>query len=245
MIRNKRNHFTEIPAPLRAELFGDSPVALVPFILHPMRFPKLLMAAYDTTLEFLADEEVFQSYLGRITSKMHASASIQAKADAVAASSGWQPARQTSAVSHRASSSKAVSTRTSAAACRDALSDVSGQAVLRAGRGWFVSTTDWITAATGMCDASVSSIAIQTEIIPGECGIQQPGTSSRGRLIAGWATVKETKYKGGAKVWDARYKSVPCSNWEGNLGAFCPRGLRCDFAHGAVELRRLELLKVD
>ena len=87
-----------------------------------------------------------------------------------------------------------------------------------------------------MTAASVRSVEMTGKLVSdvaewdGEVG-------GRGMLVAGVDCLRETKYKGGAHVWDPRYKRKQCANWEGSGGVFCPRGLRCDFAHGPVELR--------
>ena len=47
----------------------------------------------------------------------------------------------------------------------------------------------------------------------------------------------ETRYRGGAHTDHARYKSTLCVDWDTTRGAYCPRGVRCDFAHGSLELR--------
>lgn len=232
MIRNKRNHFTEIPATLRSDLFGDSPVALVPFILHPTRFPRLLMAAYDTTLAWLADEEVFQQYLGRITSKQHGPGAAQAKAS--------MPRAHSASTGHKHGNSSGTGSNSAVAANSV---PVPAPVPVKPCVGWFKELDGWLAATTMQAQATLDVSAHMLELGT-EVGVPAPGSSSRGRLIAGVACLKETKYKGGAKVWDPRYKSMLCANWEGSGGAFCPRGLRCDFAHGPVELRKLDLLKL-
>ncbi len=56
-------------------------------------------------------------------------------------------------------------------------------------------------------------------------------------VVSAHDRVVESRYKGGAHVGDLRYKSRPCKEWGEAMGKFCPRGARCDFAHGPIELR--------
>ncbi len=56
-------------------------------------------------------------------------------------------------------------------------------------------------------------------------------------LVSAHERVQEGRFKGGAHTDDPRYKTKPCKEWDANAGAFCPRGARCDFAHGPVEMR--------
>jgi len=43
-------------------------------------------------------------------------------------------------------------------------------------------------------------------------------------------------------VDDPRYKVKPCREWD-ERGGQCPRGVRCDFGHGPIELRVLGALR--
>lgn len=61
LVRNKRNHFAELPTGAREEV-GGAPEGLIPYMLHHNRFPRLLMAAYDTARTFLAEEDAFRRY---------------------------------------------------------------------------------------------------------------------------------------------------------------------------------------
>jgi hypothetical protein len=58
-------------------------------------------------------------------------------------------------------------------------------------------------------------------------------------VVAHARAARETSFKGGAHVDGPLYKTRPCREWEERAGAFCPRGARCDFAHGPLELRLL------
>ena len=82
----------QVPATLRETLGGDTPVALVPFFLHPSRFPALLMVVYNVATVYLADEDLFSRYIGKSSSKLYAAAAREAKRVTRAApSSGSTP----------------------------------------------------------------------------------------------------------------------------------------------------------
>jgi hypothetical protein len=61
--------------------------------------------------------------------------------------------------------------------------------------------------------------------------------SGRVAVVAAHASLRETDFRGGAHAFHSRYKSIPCKDFEGSAGRGCPRGVRCDFAHGPLELR--------
>jgi hypothetical protein len=61
--------------------------------------------------------------------------------------------------------------------------------------------------------------------------------SGRVAVVAAHAALRETDFRGGAHAFHSRYKSIPCKDFEGLGGRGCPRGVRCDFAHGPLELR--------
>jgi hypothetical protein len=71
-----------------------------------------------------------------------------------------------------------------------------------------------------------------------DAGATPTTAAARGRLVCAVGSVRETSFKGGAHVHNARYKTAECSDWRRSGGESCPRGVRCDFAHGPIEMRR-------
>lgn len=62
-------------------------------------------------------------------------------------------------------------------------------------------------------------------------------------VICAYQRCEETKFQNGAHVNDSRYKCKECKDWLDGRGV-CPRGVRCDFAHGPIELKVRKALKV-
>jgi serine/threonine protein kinase len=62
-------------------------------------------------------------------------------------------------------------------------------------------------------------------------------------VICAYQRVEETRFQNGAHIFDDRYKCKECNDWTEGRGV-CPRGVRCDFAHGPIELKILKALRV-
>lgn len=211
LFRNKRNHFGDLPSNVRKDIIGcDDAVGLVPFFLSKSRFPKLLITAYEFTLGYLSHEPAFTSHIGSQTASKHAAAaSAEARAFAKA-----KPAPGGSS-SDAAQSSKA-------------------------GRRWYPDEAGWLQAAASISErVTTSTGGLLLTATVDESSNHGSADSAGGMVmvVAAYDRVKETRYAGGAHARDARYKSKPCKDWDQNAGAFCPRGARCDFAHGQIELR--------
>jgi hypothetical protein len=119
-------------------------------------------------------------------------------------------------------------------------------------RGWLLHVNEWDQACDGVSrravdGAAAARVSATVDIVElnahggggGGGGSSAPTLAPGGTVVVTCAydRVCETKYKGGAHVSHARYKSMPCRDWEENKGVCCPRGARCDFAHGLLELR--------
>ena len=91
----------------------------------------------------------------------------------------------------------------------------------------------WVTAASRGDSGGVRVAATR------DIGAASPGGANGGGggsvlVVAAHSWLGETTFKGGAHSGGSLYKTRMCSDWS---GLTCPRGVRCDFAHGAVELR--------
>lgn len=56
-------------------------------------------------------------------------------------------------------------------------------------------------------------------------------------VVSAHAALNPTGFAGGAHAFATRYKSRCCGDFDRLGGRACPRGVRCDFAHGGIELR--------
>ncbi len=334
LLRNKRNHFHELPVEVRQRVLGgDSPTLLMPFLLHPNRFPGLLMAAYNVCLHYYADLDGFAGFLGRVTARTHGRAaaaararaeSIAAAAAAVAAAAAASAAAAPTAAAASAMSSAGTASGASASAgvpraarSSSATAGAVGSgpssapstapasaagtpcppaaagpptpvvaATASAASSWLAApdrprtvaevvaarcsalsaappdlflypcgspSRAWYHGEDGWCRAGEEVVARAAHLLTGVLAAAEEGegaagaappapppvasSAGRGSLVAAVGVLKETTFKGGAHVHDPRYKSQQCLDWTHGCGAFCPRGLRCDFAHGPVEVR--------
>ena len=114
---------------------------------------------------------------------------------------------------------------------------------ITAGR-WMVSETGWIEAACAVSRRSVSrgggGIFVRASsddagAVPGQAPREVLVVCAHERL-AGSTLPAPARFLGGAHVDDLRYKVRACRDWVDGSGT-CPRGVRCDFAHGPIELR--------
>lgn len=168
----------QVPATLRETLGGDTPVALVPFFLHPSRFPALLMAVYNVATAYLADEDLFSRYIGKSTSKLYAAAAREAKrvsrpapASAVHSTAQFQPA---SAAAHSGNGTSVqhedhpVSSRTAVhvgkferLCAADAVAAAVASAAPRS--RWFLPRPAWVQSCT---ESSAACLSIANAIVP-------------------------------------------------------------------------------
>lgn len=64
--------------------------------------------------------------------------------------------------------------------------------------------------------------------------VMNPGGQPIG-VLAAHSHLQETRFRGGANIHMKNYKHRLCFDFENSNGTFCPRGIRCDFSHGALE----------
>jgi hypothetical protein len=101
----------------------------------------------------------------------------------------------------------------------------------------------WIEAACAVSRRSVTpsggavfvrASSDDAAAAPGKAPRDVLVTCAHDRLTG--SALMPTRFLGGAHVDDVRYKVKPCRDWVDGSGT-CPRGVRCDFAHGPIELR--------
>ena len=263
VVRNKRSHFRELPPAFRADAFGsaDAPTSvLLPYLTAPHRFPRLLMAAYAVACGWLAHEQHFASLLGRLTSAKHAPASAlrAAKARAAAAAAApapsvptpMSPARHAAAAPQLASPKAVPAVPATNNSNNSSLSTSSSIGLATSSRHWYLGELGWQQSAllTGVkCATATGGPIVPATVDMGgsvtsppapHLGMTQGGGTPVVMLVAAHErAVRETSYRGGAHADKSLYKSQLCKDWDASGGAFCPRGVRCDFAHGPLELR--------
>ena len=284
MLRNKRNHLVEMPPDVRRRLLGgDAPNLLVPLMLHPDRFPLLLMTCHALVLQFFADVDVFRSFIGANTARLHgrsaAAARQRAETEVAAALALLQspapplatPAAASDAPSHRrggtgasagvataavhdggdrndadvvvgtpgvAVAAAVASASTSKPVTVDDVVAAAQNAVFRpaTSAAWYGDDAAWLAAGAAVVARARSLLVGFTDTDAGVVGVGGDAGVTRGSLVA-VGCMRETTFKGGAHVWEPRYKTAECADWKRTGGEYCPRGVRCDFAHGPVEAR--------
>jgi hypothetical protein len=290
MIRNKRNHFHELPRDVRTEVLGgDDPRLLVPFMLHPDRFPHLLMACYDVCVAFFADVGVFARFLGPHTVRMHtrSAAANRCRADAETAAVRAASSSTPTTVPEADAGVAAVDGASVAPAGVGASPAVAGGVAAAASpaprsvtasygatplapitvfeaeervrsqycppvssQGWYLPADAWLSLGSLMAERA-SALQVAVLDVSGvaaasgdadtaddaDAGATPTTAAARGRLVCAVGNVRETSFKGGARIHDARYKTAECMDWKLSGGESCPRGVRCDFAHGPIEMR--------
>jgi serine/threonine protein kinase len=243
LLRNQRNHYNDLPLNIRHGILGsESPLALVPFFLAPSRFPGLLMTCYDLVIQYLAHEPKFAHHLGRLSVHKHSQRSRQAwqaLLDTMASQAAANLVASTvTARADRASAEVGVSKANGAEPSLTASSGVAtGE---RAFRGWFMPEANWLEFSSDRArhaeETGRMKVSVTKEKL--EDGSEDRSSGPSYVLVpCAYERVNETTFKGGAHTTHARYKCQPCKDWDNNGGAFCPRGVRCDFAHGLLELR--------
>jgi serine/threonine protein kinase len=253
LLRNRKNHYRELPLAVRRDILGsESPVALVPFFHSRERFPLLLAACHDFACTYLAHERPFAAHLGPATAAAHAKASAAALA------------RLLQKQAAEASAAAATAAAAAAAAAGDPRSPLSSKArppppkgaahaapaaaPAAASRTWFGTESGWLAAAAAVSHRAATRtggpvLAASDAEADGDGGPGRADGAGAGpgpgpvMVVSAHERVLETRFKGGAHASDPRYKSRLCKEWEAARGAFCPRGARCDFAHGPLELR--------
>jgi len=247
-LRNKRNHYAELPPEVRSAIIGsDSPTALVPFFLAAGRLPRLLLAAYEHACAHMRHDPTIRRHLGAAT---------VAWLDAVAPVVKPLPATA-SAVAATVSSS-APCTPVKTPATHAPTTTAPAPLTSHAGgpcRHWMLAEDAWHAAVDEVAHSVASAtggVLIPATVerpINGDgtptsspsLGTTPPGGSTHVMAVCAHLTslpsLSSTKYKGGAHVTNQRYKSMLCADWNANAGMSCPRGVRCDFAHGPVEMR--------
>lgn len=102
-------------------------------------------------------------------------------------------------------------------------------------RPWYRGEDAWLSAG----DAVVArSQTLLDNAIPRFASSRVfDGPGCRGPLVSAHERVEQTGFVKGAHVTDPRYKTNLCSTWD-SFGE-CRMGIRCDFAHGPLELRKL------
>ena len=275
----------------------------MPFLMHPDRFPGLLMTCYRLCLQYFADVDVFREFLGATTARLHckaaAAARLRAQAETAAALALLSPqpaAALVAATPMPASASVATSaaaTPSTAAAAAGAISSVNSTASVRssassvsaggsavpaaaaepaplqlgkcpsvqevveftrsahvslaavpgAARAWYLPTERWLASCAVVTARCVDMLSAVTDVGGGGGGgsgssdAEPESVIGRGTLIAAVGAMRETTFKGGAHIQEHRYKTMECADWKRTQGGYCPRGVRCDFAHGPVEVR--------
>lgn len=107
-------------------------------------------------------------------------------------------------------------------------------------RGWYADEAAWHAAHAAA--VALSSTTTGGRVVP---ATKDPGTPpdppgvppARVMVVAAHARLGETRFCGGAHVANPRYKTAVCREWADTAGVTCPRGVRCDYAHGPLELR--------
>ena len=252
LLRNKRNHFHEIPLPLRQNIFtnlgSENPRILYPFF--STRIPKLLSVCYTFALRHLAHEHSFAVRLGPLTTQRYGPSSLlevqkltQQRIQYIATLTANN---QTQAMNKHSTSSSASSSQ----------STTNTISTLPLSRSWYNPIDTWYDNSKMISNRTLQTSGGQWV----KATIDQDGSTNIGSsyhalpdhtlvsydsstkntivlVLSAYDRVVESRYQGGAHVYDNRYKSRICKDWDIEYGKGCPRGIRCDFAHGMIELR--------
>ena len=223
LLRNKRNHWHALPQQVSAAMGAEDPSAILRFFIDPDRFPRLFMASYHLVAQFYAHEKVFQNYLGPHEVAHYATTS---KRNLKMAYKLEQRRKGGSLIgrSHKPKASGGTAGGVSSAgSCKFSIQSFEG----------------WMATASTMRNRMDKWLSDRGWVLAEEAGDQGYASlaTEQGLLLSQHSTVKAGTYQGGGHVTDDRYKTRLCKDWEDSLGVWCPRGARCDFAHGLLELR--------
>lgn len=108
-------------------------------------------------------------------------------------------------------------------------------------REWYQPESAWHDAHAAMVHLVATStggpVVCATRDRDADGGSAEATTAARVMVVSAHSWLTETRFSGGAHTTGPKYKSMLCKDWEGSKGTVCGRGVRCDFAHGALELR--------
>ena len=253
VFRNQRNHYRDLSADALQEVLQgslgtdvsetrkggaggvpDVPSALLRFFTAPTRFPRLLLAGHALTKWFFAHEPEFAAVLGKGTAEQ------------------WAPVSSRQYV--RVQLPGEESSPPAAAAGGGACEGLPSSALHVGETAWLPSAMEFgavvARAVQGaqeqrvwvMCDGAggaggVPMLGHRVRLdatgrpVQGEGGAVKPVTCAWPSRLGGM----HTKFGGGANSAGGKYKCAICSDWTGN-GGHCGRGVRCDFAHGPMEV---------
>lgn len=226
-IRNKASHWAELPDETRREIVdGSTSQALIAFMSVPARFPSLTMSLYRIACKYFADRDEVGTLLGPAATAKYSARAQHRMAEIRKLAAEADLERLTATATH----DMAVAAGTHAnTAGSNGLPTVHGE------RGWYCSQSLWCiqpsqpgALASGVCDDDVDPTGEARE---------SAEPLGRGHVVAGSIRCGMSKFRGGGNFTKARYKLKVCSDWQSSGGRTCGRGARCDYAHGAVEVR--------
>jgi len=110
-------------------------------------------------------------------------------------------------------------------------------------RQWWLNEEDWQEASIAMSNRINTPEGGAIIVVHNHVDSNGFPISDLVPVICAYQRCEETKFQNGAHVHDSRYKCKECKDWMDGSGV-CPRGVRCDFAHGPIELKVRKALKV-
>lgn len=234
VFRNKKNHYRDLPEYIRRDIIGsDSYIALVRFFLDPQRFPRLLLACYEAALRYFVQEPHFHELIGRSTSARYARKyRISPSTRTTNETPSWNYKEKASRQWYLPLNGWCKKSRdlSAKAACQIPM-------IYRDGEEGNV-------LHEYVLNRLLDKEKVLTEGMPHGMNPSFSHLEDRqGNIIIPVISAHEkvnehnTKYKGGANISNARYKTKLCQDWFKTNGGYCARGTRCDFAHGVIEMR--------
>jgi serine/threonine protein kinase/outer membrane protein assembly factor BamB len=257
LLRNRRHHYRDMTASVRTVLGSEEDSsALMRYIDRPDVLPRLFSAVYAAVCACLSHEAAWAARLGPLTAKtwapmahariaafveearrVRALARTRVVTGAAGHTSGGRPAGDAPVLPSP--------TAASAAAAAPP-----GQQQQRA---WYPSAivgdggSGWDSAAAAIFERCVLETGGPRVLETVDASAEAAATPAWTQVVAAHAALRETTFRGGAHTRTPRYKTAPCADWESGgtaralevprSGPRCPRGIRCDFAHGPAELR--------
>ena len=245
----------------------DVPTALLRFFTAPPRFPRLLMAAYAVATWYFAHEPEFVALLGpRTTAKWGVLAQLQyvPSAPASPAREGGMPATPAPAPATPKRTPKRQTLTSKPAATPPTQRPLAAAATPKPAstpQPWLLPQAEWLAAAasssqaarderlwisrSGDVDGGGQPLRGASVVYEGGLAVRAGDGAPVTPVVCAWGGAPgpsrglhlTTRFKGGGNTGGARYKAAVCSDWANKAG-LCRRGIRCDFAHGKVEVTR-------